>query len=374
MRMIRWAWLLSKRLYKKAAFLLLLLLIPLAVFGLGMMAREDHGILHILLVQKNSSDPISASVVARLEEEQGLIRFSLCPSQERAEELVLRGKADGAWVFEEDLSRKIAEFFSRPLAAKGLVTVLEREATVPLRLARERLCGALFECCSQRLFLDYVRSHSEGALEVEDEVLLEYYRNAFTAVDTLFEISYADSSVSVEQIDYLTAPVRGLLSVMIALCSLAAGIWFLQDFRGGLFSWLPFRRVKFVEFGYQYLTVLNLAAFCLVALFAVGLGENLFWEIFVLLLYCLSAFGCFLRALFGSTRILALAMPLSALLMIVCCPVFFSLSGRLSWVRFLFPPTYYLEGLGDGTYLLWMVLYTLLLWGFSRLLSRFRPS
>ena len=66
MRLLRWMLLLSKRLYKKPAFLLILLLIPLAVFGLGSMAEEDHGMLHILLVQRDPSDPLSSSVVARL--------------------------------------------------------------------------------------------------------------------------------------------------------------------------------------------------------------------------------------------------------------------------------------------------------------------
>ena len=116
------------------------------------------------------------------------------------------------------------------------------------------------------------------------------------------------------------------------------------------------------------------AAVCLIALFFVGIGENLLWEFVVLLLYCLcvSSFGCFLRALFGSTRILALALPLSALLMIGCCPVFFSLPGAFARVSFLFPPTYYLRALGDEIYLLWMMLYAVLLWGLSRLLSRLR--
>ena len=374
MRFFRWAWLLSKRLYKKASFLLILLLIPLAVFGLGMMAQEDHGMLHVLLVQKDPSDPVSSSVAARLQENAGLIRFSFCATTERAEEMVLHGKADGAWIFEEDLSRKIAASFSDPSEGKGFVSVLERESNVTLCLAREQLCGSLFECCSQQMFLDYVRTHSEGARTVSDEVLLEHYRNAFTAVETLFEISYVDSAASAGGIDYLTAPVRGILSVIIALCSLAAGIWFLQDLRSGLFSWLPLRKVKFVELGYQYLTVLNLACVCLAALFIAGLGGNVFREFLVLLLYCVcvSSFGCFLRTLFGSVRILALALPLSALLMIACCPVFFSLSGSFAWVSYLFPPTYYLRGSGDGIFLLWMMLYSLLLWGLSRLLARLR--
>ena len=376
MRFLRWAWLLTKRLYKKTSFLLILLLIPLAVFGLGMMAQEDHGMLHVLLVQKDPSDPVSSSVTARLRENEGLIRFSSCATPERAEELVLHGKADGAWILEADLSRKIAASVSDPSEGAGLVSVLERESTVTLRLAREQLCGVLFECCSQQMFLDYVRSYSEGAKNVSDEILLEHYHNAFTAVEDLFEISYADTAASAGGIDYLTAPVRGILSVIIALCSLASGIWFLQDLRSGLFSWLSFRKVKFVELGYQCLTALNLCAVCLVALYVAGLGGDLLREVLVLLLYCLcvSFFGCFLRALFWSVRILALALPLFALLMIACCPVFFSLPGSLAWVSYLFPPTYYLRGTGDGAFLLWMMLYSFLLWGASRWLSRLRRA
>ena len=374
MRLFRWALLLCKRLYKKATFLLILLLIPAVVLGFSFFAKGESGFVHVLLVQEDPAESLSSSLVRQLKERGRLIRFSLCDSPVLAEEYVREGRADSAWIFASDMQERVVDYFERPEEFEGLVTILERETTVPLRLAREQLCGALFECCSQQLFLNHVREHSVAAQSMTDEELLVYYRNAFTAMDGLFEFSYLDSDASSEEIHYLTEPLRGLLAVIVTVCAFATGVYFLQDHGNGLFSWLPARRLNFVELGYQAVSVLNVSFVCLIALLLAGFTENIFYEFLVVLLYslCVSVFGCFVRALFGSSRVLAVFLPLSALLMIALCPIFFPLPGALKPLSLLFPPTYYLRSVLDESYLLSMLLYTLVLWVCYRILSRFR--
>ena len=51
-------------------------------------------------------------------------------------------------------------------------------------------------------------------------------------------------------------------------------------------------------------------------------------------------------------------MPLLAVVMLLVCPVFFDL-GMVRTVQFLFPPTYYINGVYQSRYLLYMTVYPL---------------
>ena len=256
------------------------------------------------------------------------------------------------------------------------MTVLERESTVPLHLSHEKLSGVLFEACSQQAFLNYVRRHAPAASEVSDEDLLHYYKNAFTGVDTLFSFSDAhgvSTSDDGREVNYLTAPLRGFLAVVMALCAFASAMYYVQDRDRGLFSLLPEKSVPYVEFGYHFVTVLNVSLACFVALAAAGQIRSYPREILILLLYipCVAVFACFVRCLFGRVHLLGVALPLAAVGMIAFCPVFFDWA-EWSFVQVLFPPTYFVRAGYSNVYLLYVWLYALILWGLYRLVGRLR--
>ena len=55
----KWFLLLNKRLYKKATFLLILILIPLLVIGYGAVARDESGLFTVALACKGEDDTAS---------------------------------------------------------------------------------------------------------------------------------------------------------------------------------------------------------------------------------------------------------------------------------------------------------------------------
>ena len=157
---------------------------------------------------------------------------------------------------------------------------------------------------------------------------------------------------------YLLAPVRGLLSIVVLLCGLAAALFYLQDEERGTFSWVPYAKKPYIAFACQLIAVVNLSAVMLAALYVSGIGTVFWRELVALLLYAVSCslFCMLLGQLVGSIKGLCALLPLLAVVMIAVCPVFFDLKAQAPFQIF-FPPTYYIRSVYNNAYLLWSVVY-----------------
>ena len=353
-----WLWMLTKRLYKKITFVAILVLIPVLVLGYSLTTQEDSGMLTVALAREDT-DATALSLLASLDESSQLLRFEDCESPEKAEELVRAGKADAAWILHRDLSDKIAKFVKSPTERNAFITVLVREDDVAQRLAREKLSGAAFSLCARVVYLDYIRQNVPGLEHLSQEQLLEYYENTFVSGD-LFAFDETDAAMANAQTThYLTAPIRGLLAVVIALCGLATSMYYMEDQRRGPFGWLSQPRQALAELGCQIVSLVQVSVMALLALILSGLAAGLGRELLVLVLYCLciASFSALLRRICGNLRVLGTLLPLLVVVMLVVCPVFFDL-GQLRTAQYLLPPTYYINGVYSNTYLLYMLLHT----------------
>ena len=363
-KLLKWCTLLTKRLYKKPTFVIILILIPALVLGYGMVASEDSGMVTIALAQEDNQDAMASDVVTELMESSQLIRFIFCESPENAEESVRTGQADAAWIFAADMEEKVYDFLATRSKRDAFVRVLERESTVPVMLAREKLSGAVYACCSEALYLSYIRENVPEMAEISDEMLLSYFHEVTSDKD-LFEFSYIDSEKSTEAAEsasYLMTPVRGMLAVVIVLCGLATAMYYIQDDRAGTFAWAAENKRPLVELGCQMISVLNVSAVVLISLAVIGQTVGIGRELLVLLLYALSVavFSMTLRRMLGSLRGLGTLLPLLIVVMLVVCPVFFDL-GVLRQLQYLFPPTYFINAAYNDKFLLYMPVYTLAL-------------
>lgn len=118
--------LLNKRLTKKYSFLIILGMVPLLVAGLFLAAREDSGVLHILLCQENQEDPLSEQVIRELLEKDSILRFSREASKAAACEEVRSGRADAVWIFSDGLQEGVDNYTSYREREEALVTVVEQ--------------------------------------------------------------------------------------------------------------------------------------------------------------------------------------------------------------------------------------------------------
>ncbi len=359
-RLAMWFFLLSKRLYKKATFLIILALIPLMILGLGIVAKEDSGFITIALAQEDASDAVSSAIVEDLTGKQRVIRFVECETPEEARQLVAGSRADAAWVFPKNMQGRIQSFLKTHSQRDYIVTVYQREQTVALRLSHEKLAGALYTHCAQTLYLNFAREETPELDGLTDEQVMSYYFG-FELKEELFRFAYPDDSRMEEttsEAGYLVTPVRGLLSVFVLLGGLAAAMFYMQDERRGVFAWVRQSRLPLVSAGCQLIAVLNLSVVMVVSLAVIGMTGSLLREMVSLVMYvlCCTAFCTLIAQLCRRIRVLGMVTPPLIVSMVVVCPIFFNL-GALRKLQLLFPPTYYLNAVNSDRFLLYGFVY-----------------
>ncbi len=354
---LRWLLMLNKRLYKKASFVIILLLIPLCVFLFSIAAEEDSGFLHIVLAQTNTEDRISSAVINDLLHEDTIVRFSKAESPQKATELVKTGQADEAWIFPENTADDLAKFAS--VGKDKFITIVCREQTVFTRLTHEKLSCALYEYCAKAYYLDFTRENLPELDALSDAQLIEYYENV--SIDE--ELFVFDNPTSTEEnhkgnTNYLTTPIKGLLAVIATLCGMAAAMYFMQDEASGTFSHIPQASRVYIAFECLMIAVLNVSAAILISLFAAKLATNLFRELLSLILFsvCCAVFSLLLKLIVTSQKLYGALIPLLTVIMLVACPIFFDLKA-LGIVQLIFPATYFVNASYSNTHLLYMGLY-----------------
>ncbi len=359
-----WAYLLAKRIYKKPAFLIILLLIPLVALSFSVIAKEDSGFVTIAVCDLSQGDELNREIISKITDDSSLIRFIKTDSEERSRELVMAGKADAAWIFPDDLSASLDTFSAEPVKKNAFIDILQKEETMFLKISREKLTGAFFESLSKSTYLSYLRSSSPELSGYSDEELMERYFSV-TTPENLFHFESLDtltSSESEEKGSYLITPLRGLMAILTVLSGLATSLFFMKDKSSGLFSWVPLKLHAAVEFSYQMISTLSIALMVSLSLVITGVYRGFLSETLSIILLCLSSsvFCMVIRILSSRLRTLSILLPLLIITMITMCPVFFSFKvARL--IKFLFPPTYYLTAQANPMYLLYCLIYTLIL-------------
>lgn len=359
-KLLKWLLMLNKRLYKKTAFVVILALIPIFVLAFSFVAERDSGFLNIILVRTDSSDAVSSQVVNELLSEDSIINFTESSSTDEALDAVKTGRADEVWIFPADTQEKINQFAQTN--SDSVITIVAREQTVFLRLSHEKLTAALYKYCAKAYYVDFARTNVPKLDSLTDEELIQYFDETSIS-EELFVFGSPNISASTEnapKTNYLTSPIRGLLSILVVLCGMAAVLYYMQDENLGTFSRVSLTGRNFVAFGCVIIAVFNVAAVVLVSLFAAGLASSIFKELLNLVLYsvCCTVFCMVLKQFFKNIRLYGSVIPLFTVVMIAVCPVFFDFRGLLC-IQLLFPPTYYVNAVYDNKYLLYMVVYSL---------------
>lgn len=351
--------LLTKRLFKKAGFVFVLFLILAVIFGYGLLAGQDSGVLTIALATQKS-DPLSDRIISDLKDSH-FVRFVLYDSPEQAEKALLDRKADASWVFEGDLAEKIARFAQNRVRRNAFVNITERNSTVAIGWSRELLSSAFFADCSKAVFIQYARENVPELSSFTDEELLGFYEEVAHFKGSVFQISHLGSSAfSTSESNYLLSPVRGFLAVLITLGGLAASMYYTEDLKTGVFARVPERRRFFAEASSLFVCLICLSVVSSLSLFAAGLSSSLLTEFAVTFLYTFTVLGFVMvirRLAFGG-RALGVFLPIVAATELAVCPVFLDIQ-RLRITQYLLPPTYFVHATHNKTYLIYMMLYAM---------------
>lgn len=358
--MVMWFLLLNKRLYKKITYIGILLLIPVFVAVFAVASKEPSGIVTVVLAKEDPQNALATQIIEELKSDTLVVSFQE-NTPEMAKELVAAGKADAAWIFPGDMQGRIKAYVKGERNSVGFIKIIEREQTVPLLLSREKLSSVVHKQVVRENYLKYIRSVAPETQEVSDDELLTFLGNTQVSGE-LFEFYDIDGNKRNENVNYLTAPIRGMLAILAVVCGMVTAMYYQADLDRGIFVLLPEKKRIFAEFGYQMISAINILLFICAALLISGLGTAFWKELLIFVLFAIgcSLFGMLLRMLFGGGRGMAVLLPLMTVLMFVVCPVFFDFAS-MRYVQYLLPPTYFVNCAYNKMYFLYIAIYDVVL-------------
>lgn len=375
-RILLWLFMLNKRLLFKKSFIILLCLIPLLVLGMKMVAKEESGVLTVMLCAEQPADELATQLIRQLLSEDGIIRY-IEGDEASARAAVADGSVDCAWLFRENFRGRVEEFTQSESDKEACIYIIAKEDSIPLMLARTKLYGSTYPELAYYFCKNFLQYDMQQNADEVEELLPGLFEQ--TAVeDVLFEVVYTgqqDTVLRAEQQHYLLSPVTGLLLVFLILCGFAAVMFYYQDRENGIFSRIPVRKRLFFSCCYPLVAILDGS---IVVWLSLALLDREFpgvWETLHLLLYVGAATGfcCCLRELFNSIAGLGRGIPLILIVLLLVSPIFVDVGQRF-WVQYLSPVTYYLRAMQDKRMPGFMIVYMLVLFVITTVIYHFRSN
>ena len=368
----------NKRLLKKISFLIILCCIPLLVLGVNLMAKQESGILRVVLCQEDADD-LSEEIVADMLQMESALSFVEAETVEEAIRLVQSDKVDAAWIFPEDFTEVMETYFQQGIWDEPLIRIVEKEDNVMLHLSREVLFSRLYSSINYMVYEDFVRTKVLDGIEVvSEEELWETYQKT-NMEENMFEFSYLDGETADMGTSYMLYPVRGLLALVIVLCGLALGLYFMQDEQNGIFIWMPLNRGVLGSWLYQMPGLVDVGVVVLAALFLSGVTVSFLTEILLMFVYLwmVAGFSDLVRRLCGKPVRLGAMIPLLMLVMLAVTPIFMG-APNMKWLQLLLPPYYYINALHNNAYRVGMLVYVVVTFAVNflilKLQARKRPG
>ena len=137
MKIIKWFFFLSKRLYKKWMFILLLCLIPLFVAAIKITSTQKSGFVHRAVV--NAKGESGEGIWNNLTADSGIINFTRFDDADAALSELEADRVDAVWVFPDEIDRRIAAFVLKPDEDNYIVRIIRKQESLKTRLAAEKL-------------------------------------------------------------------------------------------------------------------------------------------------------------------------------------------------------------------------------------------
>ncbi|MBE7053604.1 MAG: ABC transporter permease [Ruminococcaceae bacterium] len=365
-----WYRMLTKRLLKKFSFVVILLIIPIIVLCTkNVLVGQESSIVKVALFKEDNS-VISQRIIKSLTEKDSIIEFTEYDTRDEAENMLKNNSVDAVWVFNKDLDESVDKYSLRKIT-EPFIEVLQREENVTLQLSREMLYGELYSDLSYYVYKNYIKQNVAIDKDISDEVYRQYY-NGNERNGDIVKIEYFNLDKPVNETNYLLAPIRGLLALIVVLCSLASVMYFLKDQQEGKFDYLSPKKRYIPAFAYT-LSAATLSAFAVIlAVFLSGVSTGVLNEIITMVLYILAstAFCLCFCMVFKSYGKLGATIPALIILMLVLSPVFFEINVLVP-VKMLLPSYYYLNAIYNVEFIFFMMIYAIVMFAVSYLLNKF---
>ena len=352
----------KKHLYRWSFPLLLIVTVISGPVLSGVLSNEN-GLVNVAICP--GEDKLAQKACDSLLSEKSAIKYTAVKSKKEAQKLVESGRCDVAWMVRDDFSKRI-ETIVREDRIIPLIDVYQRENSIALELSRGKLYGKTFSYLTYEMYREYVLTEIAENGNISEERIRETYDN--TAHEgAVIQIKNEDSNETLEILgeNYLLSPIRGFLSILITLCGLAAGLYFVGEKRRGLYSLIREDRHYAPAFGSCLGAILLSGLASLLSLSLSDIFTNTPLEILIMLLFCVSSalFCTFLCTVIRNVPLFgALIVPIIIIILIMC-PIFFN-ANFLLWIKYLLPNYYYLLSVYHPVYIIYTAFYCIV-WGIA---------
>ena len=215
-----------KRFFRQKFFLFLLVALPVGTFFFATLAHRDTTSVKVGIVSAENTSFV-ADIKKELMKHRGMIQFTPMKSVEEMKQAIREGKLECGYSFPADMEEK----YSRQQYS-GVVDQYYREGGQFHTIAREVVLTGIFRQYGKIMAKDYIRhsgffrTESISDYEVEkqyEENLKDQRTFSFTIHDTV--------SVRKEWGDFLVAPIRGCISLLILLAGFCGLSLYQEDCR-----------------------------------------------------------------------------------------------------------------------------------------------
>ncbi len=358
-----WFYLMMKRMIKKPAYLLLLIVLPIlsvTMIRLEQSGDDSTGVTVGILFEKEGQEEITQDdkewnqrFFSFLSEQDSVIRFQSYEKRTSLLRDIEKGELDCGVIVPMDIRERIMTD-----KWQDSLIIYKTSSTSVTEIVKERIAAAVFTFYSEESYVNYVESsnifqetegNSDRTAEIS-EFAKEAYETHLTDGST-FAFQYHGESYdsnAVEQVTDTANPgfrLKGVFAVCI----------FLSGLCGLLTDWNDRRERRFVRMVPEWVTTavniwvptIYTSVISLLSLLVTGqltgIGKELchlvFYQ-FLIVVYC-----SIIRVIIRKQEQLAAAIPILTLASIVCCPVWIRLAVYLPVFHVLeklFPVTYYL--------------------------------
>lgn len=351
---LKWMLLLTKRLLKRPAIIAILCLIPLLSLGMSIASELQNGLLTIVVASDGDADKLAKSVMTRLERDADVVMFKICEDKDEAVKAVEEGKADAAWVLDSNFTDALRDHIH---FGASCVEVYTKEDNSFTSLSREIMYEKLYPTISRMMYVEYNENWLGDIDGFDRDELIEYYTKYRPSESMINFKAVGVSTGDQSEANHLKTPIRGLLSVLTVLCSLASAMLISNDIKKGTFAWMrPSRHIwLYAASGISASLLASIVS--LAALKLAGLMGNFFYEAAALLLFSLCGAGfTTLLALILDTpeRIGASVVPL-VVSMLVFTPIFVHV--WIGNIAFALPNFSYIYSSAETKHIIYMIAY-----------------
>lgn len=300
-------------------------------FACGMLRSDDENVMKIFEALKDEKTVLDIKI---FDDEDEMLRAQR------------RGELRFAYVFDEDFTEKYEEN-----DAWNTIIRFSDKDDIFAALADEIVFAKTAEIYADVLIKNFVLINPHISYEYRDEVektALVMYDEYMDVLGDVFVYETLDGKVINTDGGSAAFPVRGVCAILVLTAALLGMQTVLSDEEKALYHRLsPSKKNTARLIGIAIPTVfLSLGTVVCVALSNVGV--NLLHEIFsALLLICsCTAFAYFISAFLKDPDSAAMIIPLTVLLTVALCPIFFDIAALVPALKFvsgLLPPYYYLH-------------------------------